>query len=192
MPKNVRHFMKWRKAIGNTRNAQSLQAIRVLPEKQCSRFYSLPEYRNWQSTKLKSRALFFRQYSYCLQTLGITCIAYSFSPLHEMSDIFRHFMKCLTSRIACNIYTLVTMLNRQVLRLRQVLFLNITVQLIPQHCYLVQLWQPCCARVSHLAFSSDLEETRQCVWSLYLYVRGSRLRNISVLLACSIHFNFHR
>ena len=32
---------------------------------------------------------------------GITCIAYSFSPLHEMPDIFRHFMKCLTSRIAC-------------------------------------------------------------------------------------------
>ena len=30
--------------------------------------------------------------------------AYSFSPLHEMPDIFRHFMKCLTSRIVCNIY----------------------------------------------------------------------------------------
>jgi len=46
----------------------------------------------------------FRQCTYCLQTLGITCIAYSFSPLHETPDIFRHFMKCLTSRIACNIY----------------------------------------------------------------------------------------
>ena len=32
------------------------------------------------------------------------CIAYSFLPLYEMPDIFRHFMKCLTSRIACNIY----------------------------------------------------------------------------------------
>ena len=54
---------------------------------------------------MKSRALFSRQYSYCLQNLGITCIVRSFSPLHEMPDIFRHFMKCLTSRIACNIYT---------------------------------------------------------------------------------------
>ena len=46
----------------------------------------------------------FRQCTYCLQNLGITYIAYSFSPLREMPDIFRHFMKCLTSRIACNIY----------------------------------------------------------------------------------------
>ena len=46
----------------------------------------------------------FRQCTYCLQNSGITCIAYSFSPLHEMPDIFRYFMKCLTSRIACNIY----------------------------------------------------------------------------------------
>ena len=38
----------------------------------------------------------FRQCTYCLQNVGITCIAYSFSPLHEMPDIFR---------IACNIYT---------------------------------------------------------------------------------------
>ena len=53
---------------------------------------------------VKSQELFFRQYSYCLQTLGITCIAYSFSPLHEVPDIFRHFMKCLTSQIAYNIY----------------------------------------------------------------------------------------
>ena len=45
----------------------------------------------------------FRQCTYCLQNLRIACIAYSFSPLHEMPDIFRHFMKCLTSRIACNI-----------------------------------------------------------------------------------------
>ena len=30
---------------------------------------------------------------------------YSFSPLHETLDIFRHFMKCLTSRIACNMKT---------------------------------------------------------------------------------------
>ena len=67
--------------------------------------HSLPEYRNWQSCKLKSWALFFRQYSYCLQNLDITYIAYNFSPLHEMPNIFRHFMKCLTSRIACNIYT---------------------------------------------------------------------------------------
>ena len=37
---------------------------------------------------MKSRALFFRPYSYCLQNLGITCIAYSFSPLHETPDIF--------------------------------------------------------------------------------------------------------
>ena len=41
---------------------------------------------------MKSRALFF------------TCIAYSFSPLHEITDIFRHLMKCLTSRIACYMY----------------------------------------------------------------------------------------
>ena len=47
----------------------------------------------------------FRQCTYCLQNLGITWIAYSFSPLHEMPDIFMHFIKCLTSRIACNIYT---------------------------------------------------------------------------------------
>ena len=37
---------------------------------------------------MKSRALFFRQNSYCLQNLGITCIAYSFSTFHEMPDIF--------------------------------------------------------------------------------------------------------
>ena len=30
----------------------------------------------------------FRQCTYCLQNLGITCIACSFSPLHEMPDIF--------------------------------------------------------------------------------------------------------
>ena len=66
--------------------------------------HSLPEYRNWQSGKLKSRAIFFRHYSYCLQNLGIMYIAYNFSPLHEMPNIFRHFMKCLTSPIACNIY----------------------------------------------------------------------------------------
>ena len=42
----------------------------------------------------ESRALFFRQYEYCLQNLGITYIAYSFLPLHEMPNIFRHFMKC--------------------------------------------------------------------------------------------------
>ena len=47
----------------------------------------------------------FRQCTYCLQNLGITCSAYSFSPLHEMPDIFQHFMKCLTSRIAFNIHT---------------------------------------------------------------------------------------
>ena len=52
---------------------------------------------------VKSQALSSRQDEYCLQNLGITCIAYSFSPPHEMPKIFRHFMKCLTSRIACNI-----------------------------------------------------------------------------------------
>ena len=36
---------------------------------------------------MKSRALFFRQYSYCLQNLGIMCIAYNCLPLHEMPDI---------------------------------------------------------------------------------------------------------
>ena len=43
---------------------------------------------------VNSQALFFKQYSCYLQNLGITCIAYSFLPLHEMPDIFRHFMKC--------------------------------------------------------------------------------------------------
>ena len=50
-----------------------------------------------------------RQYLYCLQNLGIIIIciypAYSFSPLHEMPDIFRHLVKCLTSQIACNTHT---------------------------------------------------------------------------------------
>ena len=40
--------------------------------------------------------------------IGFTCIAYSFSPLHEIPDIFRHFMKCLTSGFACNIYITVS------------------------------------------------------------------------------------
>ena len=60
--------------------------------------------RNAQAIHEMPRGKYFCQCTYCLQNLSITCIAYSFSPLHEMPDIFRHFMKCFTSRIACTIY----------------------------------------------------------------------------------------
>ena len=51
---------------------------------------------------VKSPTPFFRQYWHCLQNLAMCC--YSFLPLDEVPDIFRHFMKCQTSQIACNIH----------------------------------------------------------------------------------------
>ena len=60
--------------------------------------------RNAQAIHEMPRGKYFCQCTYCLQNLSITCIASSFSPLHEMPDIFMHFMKCFTSRIACTIY----------------------------------------------------------------------------------------
>ena len=58
---------------------------------------------------MKCLEVYFRQWTYRLHNLGITCSVYSFSPLHQKPDIFRHFMKCLISRTACNIYIMVVL-----------------------------------------------------------------------------------
>ena len=88
--------MKWRKAIGNTRRPNSVGSTSVAWKivLEISQFASLPDCKFLQSGKL------------CIDSMPLLCLccAYSFSPLHETPDIFRHFMKCLTSRIASNIY----------------------------------------------------------------------------------------
>ena len=91
------------------------------------------------------------------------CIAYSFLPLYEMPDIFRHFMKCLTSQIACNIYMSVFMDSLKVQQFhtsgiftirhicaKAVLYIhthacsNVSSQTVQRHCIHVlmhQAWQ---------------------------------------------------
>ena len=40
----------------------------------------------------------------CLEILGITRNDWWSQALREMPEIFRHYMKCLITQIACNIY----------------------------------------------------------------------------------------
>ena len=70
----------------------------------------------------------FRQCTYCLQNVDIMCIAYRFSPLHEMPDIFRHFKKCLISQIVCNIYIYHKDINKETGRVGALQISNIIIK----------------------------------------------------------------